>query len=631
MAFPTVAATGTGHTSTSNTQSKTVNCPAHSAADRLVLMMAMDGDPDNISVSDVQGTTDDSWALRFESLNGPSMRLMVYEVVTRAASGSSQDITVSWTTQGEMIAAQIIAVSGSHTTELLQTSVEVDGTNSDPNPQSFSPSWGSADTLWLALCGYDNGTITVTSYPSSFTNGTNVRSNSSSGVGIGYARREQAVSSQNPGAFDLSGPDGWVALTLAIRPSAGGGGTTQTIPVGVVSEFEEPLAVTVAQAGMPEPEEAEPIPRTREARAEMLEASVVSYSLSRVEVLSQNDEIEHDNISGNVRACTIEHGGFRNIHRIITIELDKELDWGRQRIKPYLTVEGAGWVDTLPLGVFCLTAPVRTGGLRPPQWSVNGFDKMYLIDQPLALPVSYPTGSPILANVRELLSLRGIQVDRISNDRASDVLSQVHSWGVEQNFTYLQVINDLLAMVGYRGLRLDPDGFPESGPHPSARSRNITWRYDAGSPTTTVYLSGREHVDDYTDRPNRWVFWANNIDADQPPIEGDGLYIVDNHTEGSSSQQARGGLVITRAEGIEAITQADLEANGQRLVDEDMMSSATVRLTTSINPYHDHQDILEVIDRDLGIAGTFEETVWSMDIFARTMTHELRAISGGII
>lgn len=428
----------------------------------------------------------------------------------------------------------------------------------------------------------------------------------------------------------LSGPPATYGQLALNGVEATGG--AQTVNVGLVIEDEFPLAITVVQEGLtPAPAPTLATPTTQAQREEMLQASAVRYQLSRMEVLSESLAIERDDISDNVIACRIEHGSQRNIHRIIDVDLDIDLDWGRQRVKPYLTVEGGGYTDTLPLGVFCLTAPTLSGGVRPPRYSVQGYDLMYLIDQPLASAVSYPVGQPILAGVRDLLNLRGIQSDHIANTRAEDVLTQTHAWGVEQGFTYLQVINDLLAMVGYRPLHMDRDGFPESGPHPPASQRDVMWRYDAGAPTTTVYMSGREHVDDYTDRPNRWVFWINQTDVDTPPEEGNGLYTVDNISDGPSSQTARGGLVITKAEGIEASTQSDLVLNGDRIVAEDKLSSTTIRLTTSLNPYHGHQDIVEIIDRDLGIAGPHESMVWNMDVFARTMTHELRSIAGGIV
>lgn len=77
------------------------------------------------------------------------------------------------------------------------------------NPPSLTPSWGSADTLWLA--GLIQRFGSITGYPSGY-----------SGAGTDSAAlawRVNRAASEDPGAFSTSGSDGNACMTIAVYPS----------------------------------------------------------------------------------------------------------------------------------------------------------------------------------------------------------------------------------------------------------------------------------------------------------------------------------------------------------------------------------------------------------------------------
>lgn len=90
----------------------------------------------------------------------------------------------------------------------------------NPDPPSIDPPfWGTEDTTWLAYTGWDNGTFTLSSYPSSFANDqTTVRTETSPGTGSALATREQSASSQNPGTFTISNNANLHAYTFGFLP-----------------------------------------------------------------------------------------------------------------------------------------------------------------------------------------------------------------------------------------------------------------------------------------------------------------------------------------------------------------------------------------------------------------------------
>ncbi|MBA7703577.1 hypothetical protein ES703_112363 [subsurface metagenome] len=99
-----------------------------------------------------------------------------------------------------------------------EVEISSQGTGGSPNPPSLSPSWGALDTLWLACCGYDTN-LTVTAYPTNYTNGRNDYADDAQGCGVGTARRELNASSEDPSAFTISSPEYWIANTVAVQPA----------------------------------------------------------------------------------------------------------------------------------------------------------------------------------------------------------------------------------------------------------------------------------------------------------------------------------------------------------------------------------------------------------------------------
>lgn len=424
-----------------------------------------------------------------------------------------------------------------------------------------------------------------------------------------------------------SGPTGvgseiGTAAALAWTPTVVGEYILQYAATNTAGTGTDTVTVTVYAAATPLP-----APPTVD-RVALVEASAVTVAVT-VDLL---DEADRPVGTIPVDGCIVRHDGNADIHRSVELVTTAQLEWGVARVQPWVTVIGGGESDTVSLGVFLLTAPVQDTA-DPPTWTVNGFDKLYLLDQRLSAPVSYPAGQPILFIVRSLLAQHGFASDRIDNARAADVLSEARSWALEFDGTYLDVVNDLLTMVGYEQLWMTAGGLPTSSPRVSADAKTVVWRYDAQSPTTLVRDDGRGVVADFTDAPNQWQFWRADVDRDDPPVIGDGLYVVNNESQGPSSQAARGGLIVRSSNDgpIEAASQIDLETNGDAIVAAEIEGVTTYRWQSDVNPYHGHRDTLEIIDRQQGVASRFTHVSWELDVVGLSMTHEAHMIAGGVI
>jgi hypothetical protein len=124
-----------------------------------------------------------------------------------------------------------VRITGWHGTSAPEATVTGNAASSaSPNPPSLTPSWGSADTLWLAVgVIMVDGTAAFTGVP---TNYTSVVTSQAGGefCGISMGRRDLAASSEDPGAFtDSVTVEAWRAATIAIRPSAGAAATSRPV------------------------------------------------------------------------------------------------------------------------------------------------------------------------------------------------------------------------------------------------------------------------------------------------------------------------------------------------------------------------------------------------------------------
>ena len=252
MAFPTIAATGSGHTQVLNTTLKSISVPGASAGDRLLLLMAWDGNPAINSIDPVNGQ---SWTLVFGAANGSNNSLRIYEIISLSAGISPQVIEVALGAS-EMGGAQVLAISGSHPTEATAAATSVTGSSTTPNPGSLNPAgWATEDTMWLAVEGND-GNVSVSAYPTTFPdNRTNVRAAATAGAGVGYAKLASASASQDPGTFTIDATDTWVATTLAVRPAPAGGPATVdmapailTLAAVALDPVSQPVQVDMAPA-----------------------------------------------------------------------------------------------------------------------------------------------------------------------------------------------------------------------------------------------------------------------------------------------------------------------------------------------------------------------------------------------
>ncbi len=211
-AFPTMSCVATS--SEDEGTSDVVNLPASIAAGDLVLEFHFKDDNSTY-------TYPAGW-VEIKELH-PHADNVSMGVAYRIAAGALTTVTVTTGADEsfEAIACRIPA-AGWHGTTPPEISTGASGSNTTPDPDTVTPSWGSADNLFIAVEGSDPNAA-VSAYPTNYslyqTPTTNVALTPSGAV----AARALAATSDNPGTFTISASDEWVAATVVVRPSAGAG------------------------------------------------------------------------------------------------------------------------------------------------------------------------------------------------------------------------------------------------------------------------------------------------------------------------------------------------------------------------------------------------------------------------
>lgn len=224
MAFPSIRSQTSGHNANSTTPPYTLSATIN-AGDLILIIGASDN-------TDAQ-TQPTGFTSIYEAQTSTQNRTFVFGKV---ADGTEDSTTVNGAIAvAEATTYAVYAIQDWFGT--IATGVAVStgatGTSANPDPDSLSPSWGSADTLWIAHENRDNATATVSAYPTSYTLGQIDQAGSVGGTQCcGYAARQNATATEDPATFTVASSGTWAAITIAIRPAAAGG---EQIPNGTLT------------------------------------------------------------------------------------------------------------------------------------------------------------------------------------------------------------------------------------------------------------------------------------------------------------------------------------------------------------------------------------------------------------
>jgi hypothetical protein len=333
------------------------------------------------------------------------------------------------------------------------------------------------------------------------------------------------------------------------------------------------------------------------------------------ELLDQNltvlEDITADFIDGSVK-----RSNYATLHGTASVQLSRDLAWGRAIIRPYQKINGIRF----NLGAYYTNTPDRVLGTMPLIYSVECYDLLDALNTPTGEAYAIAAGGSYVNAIYDIVTSQGFTKFILDKSRIGTTLPTAKVWPLDTQTTWLNVINDLCAAIGYRGIWSDWDGYLRIEPYTEPAIRTSEWTYETVG-AYTMASQQRVYTKDYYAAPNRWVAIRNNNVAGSTPVEGNGVYTYVNQYNGLTSVQARGGRIITSILQVDAADQAALVAQTQQAIETDLRLQTKISLETSPNPLHWHFDKLTLNDSEAGQNLEVLEQEWELPLLGGNMRH----------
>lgn len=322
-----------------------------------------------------------------------------------------------------------------------------------------------------------------------------------------------------------------------------------------------------------------------------------------------------DDISDDLAGGSISRDNYAAVHGTCRLQITRELAWGRDRVRPWMTVTSNGATTRWNLGVYVLTTPTDDRGESPQTWDVVGYDLLHLLqDAPGDTHVA-TSGTTYLQAVRDAVMAAGLTAATVLLDGSGQdkTLPADRVWALGVNgTTWLRIVNDLLREIGYDGIYADESGRLRSQPFRPLDERPTEWTHDTSDERTNIVGEDRKVTADVWAGFNWWRFVQRRDSAAAQPTEGDGIYTVENVSDGPSSQTALGRVRRRPVEFLDAPDHASLVAQGDRIVAEDRQMTREWSGQIDPLPAQWHRDCVRVID-----GGTSEKLIassWTLNL-----------------
>lgn len=337
---------------------------------------------------------------------------------------------------------------------------------------------------------------------------------------------------------------------------------------------------------------------------------------SGLEVLDMDLTVTAD-VSEDLQGGSIRRQMAANIHGTCNLTLLRELAWESVLVRPFMMLNGERW----NCGVFSLATPEEPIGETPATFSVQGYDRLYLLDREVGDDYTVTAATDYRTALLQVFTdagLSGVLIDTSAADFDVPVDAEWPLVGTTTSpdqtstpVTWLRIVNDLLRAINFSGVWADQDGLFRCHRYIAPSSRGVEFTFDADDPRVSIVGEDRRRVSDTWKSPNEWVFIWSNRPGGESNTEGDGRYTVAASPEGLAR---RGGLVWPKVYKYEAASQAVLEELGNRRVAEDVRGTTTFKVTTGPFPAAGHNDVFSYVD--LAAGGVFKVIArdWSYDL-----------------
>lgn len=331
-----------------------------------------------------------------------------------------------------------------------------------------------------------------------------------------------------------------------------------------------------------------------------------------------------EDITDDLESGSVSRSSYATLHGTATFVVARVLDWGQAILRPYITLTDGTISARFNLGAYLTSVPSREIEQDVPTFTVTGFDILAALADTVGDTYAVAAGTSYLAAVETILIARQITGYLIDQTSAA-VLPADRVWVLDDRTTWLSIVNDLLASIGYAGIWSDWDGRLRCAPYLTPLDRTPEWYYTAEGATSMVGAR-RTRTRDFFAAPNRWVAVRSNQIDGAAPIEGNGIYTVINDAAGDTSVEARGGRIITRVMMLDVADHAALVAAADQSIAADLDLREKIAMPTAPNPLHWHFDRLVLSDPQAGPVADVMGTQWTLPLDGSDMTHEMSVL-----
>ena len=213
MAFPSVTGTPLGTAQSTANTLRNIDLPTGITAGELIVIVITTDNTGAVTFTPPSG---------FSAISGAASSSTVcdgaafYKIANGTETGTITCTVSTSCTNSYATAYRVTSWHGAAAPEAAATT----GTSTTPDPPSLSPSWGSAETLWIAAFG-KRASAGLTSYPTNYS--TDQVSGTINNVRTAMATRQNSAASEDPGVYTIGSSVGWHAITIGVRPAVSAG------------------------------------------------------------------------------------------------------------------------------------------------------------------------------------------------------------------------------------------------------------------------------------------------------------------------------------------------------------------------------------------------------------------------
>lgn len=295
------------------------------------------------------------------------------------------------------------------------------------------------------------------------------------------------------------------------------------------------------------------------------------------------------------------------VHRTCTLNIDSDVTstgWSYLSgfIKPYMTITdvATGVAATFNLGVYTLTSPSRSMQTTPSTLSFQGYDLVYLLRQEIGDSYEVLAGSDPAQAAADAIGLAIPEVS-VTVTPSGDTLQTQLTWPFDPSkpTTYLDVVRDLLASIGYREPWVDWDGTFRIEPFIDLQEEDFEWTFNTADDDNIVAEGSTQDIDIYN-VPNWWRFVMANLPSS--PVEGTSQFTWTDSSPLNPGSTYNRGRVIRYIETVSVTTYDALVQYAQRVIAASMTPGEKFTVKTQPFPLAWHLDVIHFLDTTLADA-----------------------------